>query len=601
MNQRLPKILKLEQHVADLIAAGEVVEKPASVVKELLENGVDADAGIITVEIAGGGMKYIRVTDNGTGIAPDEAETAFLRHATSKLSDARGLEAIGTLGFRGEALAAIAAVSRVEVQTRQRGSAEGVELVLEAGKVLKKSPVGCPEGTTIIIRDLFFNTPARLKFMKSDRAEGSAIAAVVTRLALSRPDISVRFIKDKKQEYHTPGDSRIDSAIYSLLGREVESGLISTETSDDTVKVKGYVSKPSAARGNRGYQFFFVNSRIVKSQLLQTALEQAYRNILPSGRFPSCVLYIEAGLNTVDVNVHPAKTEIKFVSDKQFYDGVYYATLGALDKYQRQGDGSLVSPPMSAPVNASASTDSWTASANKTDPGIRRPAPLHVAEPRQTYNRPSEKHTAGDGLAYATPTLTPAGPSLLSPEPYRVIGETMTMYIIVEQGENVLFIDKHAAHERIHFDALRKKDYKPMSEALLTPVICRMGHEDAAVLLESAEFLDDLGFTAESFGEDCVAVRYIPAEISIDDIEQTLAEICEKLRQSGVAETEKRESIYKTIACKAAIKAGRSSNKIELEKLAEKVMYGEVTHCPHGRPIVYKLTKTTLDKNLGRL
>ncbi|MCL2221420.1 MAG: DNA mismatch repair endonuclease MutL [Oscillospiraceae bacterium] len=594
MNQRLPKILKLEQHVADLIAAGEVVEKPASVVKELLENGVDAGAGVITVEIAGGGMKYIRVTDNGIGIAPEEAETAFLRHATSKLSDARGLEAIGTLGFRGEALAAIAAVSRVTMQTRQKESAEGIEIALEAGKVLKKSPVGCPEGTTIIIRDLFFNTPARLKFMKSDRAEGSAVAAVVTRLALSRPDISVRFIKDKKQEYHTPGDSRIDSAIYSLLGREVESGLISAATSDDTVNVKGYVSKPSAARGNRGYQFFFVNGRTVKSQLLQTALEQAYRNILPGGRFPSCVLYIESGLNTVDVNVHPAKTEIKFVSDKQFYDGVYYAALGALDKYQRQGEGSLVSPPLSAPVNASVPVSQ----ANR--PPVS--APMRVAEPRQIYKRQPENYPAGKELAHtAGATLTPATPSLLSPEPYRVIGETMTMYIIVEQGENVLFIDKHAAHERIHFDALRKKNHKPMSEALLTPIICRLGHEDTAVLLESAEFLDDLGFTAESFGEDCVAVRYIPAEISIDDVEQTLAEICEKLRQSGVAETEKRDSIYKTIACKAAIKAGRSSSQNELEKLAEKVMCGEVTHCPHGRPIVYKLTKTTLDKNLGRV
>jgi DNA mismatch repair protein MutL len=405
--------------------------------------------------------------------------------------------------------------------------------------------------------------------------------------------------KDKKQEFHTPGDSRIDSAIYSLLGRELESEMISASTSDETVTVKGYVSKPSAARGNRGYQFFFINGRTIKSKLLQTALEQAYRNILPGGRFPACVLYIESGLNTVDVNVHPAKTEVKFVSDKQFFDGVYYATLGALEKYQTQGGDSLASPHVPAVVSASVTQES-----RFPVPDTTRPVSFRVAEPRQTYNRLPETRSVEGGFTHPpqlNPTLTPATQLLLPAEPYRVIGETMAMYIIVEQGENVLFIDKHAAHERIHFDALRKKGYKPMSEALLTPIICRLGHEDTTTILESAEFLDDLGFTVESFGEDCVAVRYIPAEINIDDIEQTLAEICEKLKQSGVAEPDKRDSIYKTMACKAAIKAGRSSNQTELEKLAEKVMFGEVTHCPHGRPIVYKLTKTTLDKNLGRV
>ena len=611
----MPKIRKLEQHIANLIAAGEVVEKPASVVKELLENSIDSGAEIITVEIIGGGMKSIRVTDNGMGIAPEEVETAFLRHATSKLSDARGLESIGTLGFRGEALAAIAAVSKIEIQTRQNESTGGIKLTLEGGEVLRKTPVGCPHGTTIIVSDLFFNTPARLKFMKTDRAEGSAVSALVTRIALSRPDVSIRLIKDKNQEFHTPGDSRIDSAIYSLLGREVESGLISVGTADDMVKVRGFVSKPEAARGNRSYQFFFVNGRIIKSQLLQSALEQAYRNILPGGRFPSCVLYIEAGLNTVDVNVHPAKTEIKFVSDKQFYDGVYYAALGALEKFQSQSEAKTPAehrdPPQNALENISPTTaakreNSFPLPSASYDGGVRFARPvtakqsnMHVAESPRTYNRQPDFHRP---IFTASPsTLTPASPSHFPLASYRVIGETLAMYIIVEQDENVLFIDKHAAHERIHFDALCKKDYKPMSEALLTPVICHLGHEDTSLLLESTEFLDDLGFTVESFGEDCLAVRYIPSEIDIADTEQTLSEICEKLRQRGTAETEKRDSIYRTIACKAAIKAGRVSTRQEIEKLAEKVMYGEVTHCPHGRPIVYKLTKTTLDKNMGRV
>jgi len=610
----VPKIIQLDQHVADLIAAGEVVEKPASVVKELLENSIDSGAGIITVEIAGGGMNYIKVTDNGSGIASEDTETAFLRHATSKLSDARGLEAIGTLGFRGEALAAIAAVSRIEMQTRQAGIKEGVELKLEAGKVIDKTPAGCPEGTTITVKDLFFNTPARLKFMKSDRAEGSAVSALVMRIALSRPDISIRFIKDKKQEYHTPGDSKIDSAIYTLLGREVESGLISAESSDETVSVKGYVSKPSEARGNRSYQFFFINGRTVKSQLLQTALEQAYRNILPSGRFPSCALYIKSGLNAIDVNVHPAKTEVKFVSDKQFYDGVYYATMGALGKDAKQGDGSPVlqeSPQLITPPTQDYRRGDYKSPADislgQTSNSTKVFKTLQVEEYNNIYKTPPRQgaqefnaHTGQRSRPPVSPTLTPANTSLLPQSPYRIIGETMSVYIIVEQDETVLFIDKHAAHERIHFDALRGKNYKPMSESLLIPIICRMGHEEAATLLESTNLLDDLGFTIESFGEDQVAVRYIPAEIEIDDTEQTLSEICGKLRQSGIAETEKRDSIYKTIACKAAIKAGRSSEKEELEKLTEKVMFGEVTHCPHGRPIVYKLTKNTLDKNMGR-
>ena len=264
----MPRILQLEQHVADLIAAGEVVQRPASVVKELIENSIDAGAGIITVGITSGGMTYIRVSDNGAGIAPEDARTAFARHATSKLQNAGDLEAIGTLGFRGEALAATAAVSHIELQTRQPGAVEGVRLLVDAGEVLSESPAGCPEGTTVVVRDLFFNTPARLKFMKSDRAEGSAVASVVLRCALSRPDISFRFIKDGSTQYHTPGDSRVDSCIYSLLGRDFESGLISAEISDEAVAVKGFISKPAAARGNRGYQFFFVNSRSVRSVLL---------------------------------------------------------------------------------------------------------------------------------------------------------------------------------------------------------------------------------------------------------------------------------------------------------------------------------------------
>jgi len=577
----LPKIFELKQHVADLIAAGEVVERPASVVKELIENSIDSGAGIITVEISSGGMAYIRVADNGCGIAPEDTKTAFLRHATSKLRDADGLAAICTLGFRGEALAAIAAVSRIELLTRESGADEGVSLTLEAGEVIGMSPAGCPEGTTIIVRDLFFNTPARLKFMKSDRAEGSAIASVVLKCALSRPDVSVRFIKDGKTEFFTPGDSRIDSCIYSLLGREIEAGLLNAESSDETVEVKGFVSSPEAARGNRGYQFFFVNGRVIRSLLLQSALEQAYRNNLPTGRFPSCVLFVTTKASDVDVNVHPAKTEVKFVSDKQIFDGVYYAALGALDKLGKRENISYNQSGFK-----SMSADEFKGN--------------YVSEISNSY-----KSTGKGSLKHLYSAPANLDSNISSPTPntsLRTIGEALNVYIIVEYQDSVWFIDKHAAHERIHFDALKNSEYKPMSESLLTPVICRVGFEDASLLLENAEFLESLGFSVESFGEDSIAVRHIPADIDISDTESVLSELCPQLRhRGGIAEPTACDEIFKAIACKAAIKAGRSSERRELESLAEKVMSGEVSHCPHGRPVAFEITKTTLDKGFGRL
>jgi len=593
---QLPKIIELPQHVADLIAAGEVVQRPASVVKELVENSIDAGAGIITVEILSGGSTFIRVTDNGSGIAADDAKTAFLRHATSKLKDADGLAAIGTLGFRGEALAAIAAVSRIELLSRVAGAGEGISLALEAGEITDISPAGCPEGTTVIVRDLFFNTPARLKFLKSDRAEASAISSVVLRSAMSHPDKSFRFIKDGKTEYHTPGDSKVDSCIYSLLGREVESGFIKAEVSDEAVSVSGFVSVPAAARGNRNYQFFFVNGRVIRSQLLQSALEQAYRNSLPAGRFPSCVLYIKIKPGDVDVNVHPAKTEVKFAFEKQVFDAVHYATLGALEKNTSINKNSI----NAAPHEFSGGRDaSETFKAMKVDDfRVAR-----VTEPSVVYKSSknpqlAQKLVTPDNSKYDYSEFTGYQP--VTP-PYRVIGEVLNVYIVVEYQNSVWFIDKHAAHERIHFDAIKNNNFESMSEALITPVICRPGHEDAALLLENAEFLDTLGFTVESFGEDAVAIRHIPAEIDIGDTESVLSEICALLKHGGYAEPSQRDSIIKTIACKAAIKAGRASGFRELESLVSKVISGEILCCPHGRPVSFEITKSVLDKGFGRI
>ncbi|MDR2590483.1 MAG: DNA mismatch repair endonuclease MutL [Oscillospiraceae bacterium] len=683
----MQRILQLEQHIADLIAAGEVVQRPASVVKELLENSIDAGASVITVEIASGGMSYIRITDDGHGISPEDVMTAFLRHATSKLRDAEGLEAIGTLGFRGEALAAIAAVSRIELHTRVQGSLEGVCIVLEGGEVRDISSIGCPEGTTIIVRDLFYNTPARLKFMKTDRAEGSAVASVVLKAALSRPDVSVRFIKDGKTEYHTPGDSQVDSCIYSLFGREIEAGFVATELSDENITVSGYISKPNEARGNRGYQFFFVNGRSIRSLLLQTALENAYKNIIQSGRFPSCVLYITTNQANVDVNVHPAKTEVKFFSEKQIYDGVYYAVLGTLENFsstegivgqarndgmpqgiatsltetgQVRNDGRLQGVSTSLTETGQARNDGMPqgiagqvrndgmpqgiatslteteqvcndgrlqgiAGHARNDGIIRNDGEAQgVAEPTYKYHQTSLKSNQTNKL-YTTPNNTnnlyiaPTKavnsydtqdenlnsqinvPPLEETLQFRIIGEAFNVYIIVEYQNIVFFIDKHAAHERIHYDALRSGTHIPMSETLLTPIICHFGNEDTTLLLENTEILDFLGFSAESFGEDSIAIRHIPADINIADTEVLLSEICTLFKLGGTNEQANKDKIYKSMACKAAIKAGCLSNIKELEALTERVLSGEVTHCPHGRPVFYEITKTTLDKGFGRM
>jgi len=601
----LPKIIELEQHIADLIAAGEVVQRPASVVKELIENSIDSGAGIITVEIASGGMSYIRVTDNGCGISAEDAKTAFLRHATSKLRDAEGLAAIGTLGFRGEALAAIAAVSRIEMMTRLSDADEGISLTLEAGEVVDMSPAGCPEGTTIIVRDLFFNTPARLKFAKSDRAEGSSIASVVLRSALSRPDISFRFIKDGKSEYHTPGDSRVESCIYNLLGRDVEAGFVKAESYDEAVSVKGFISTPDAARGNRSYQFFFVNGRSIRSLLLQSALEQAYRNNIPSGRFPSCVLYIKIKLSDVDVNVHPAKTEVRFVSDKQVFDCVYYAALGALEdsKIVSTDNEQLFGKGIIEDKNGFADSESNGSFRAMHAEDFRK---VHVAEPSNIYKSSMDATHMSYPQAYSIFENNEAAydvsvDSQISTNPFRVIGEALSMYIIVEFQDSIWFIDKHAVHERLHFDALRNGHYEPMSESLIVPVICHLGLEDTSTLLENAAFLEVLGFTVESFGSESVAVRHIPADIDIGDTESVLSDISVQLKHSGAAEPAERDNVFKAIACKAAIKAGRSSGRQELEALAARVMSGEVSQCPHGRPVAFEITKSTLDKGFGRI
>jgi len=622
----VPVIEILSPHVADLIAAGEVVERPASVVKELLENAFDAGAKNVTVEIRGGGAPYIRVTDDGCGMAPEDAGVAFLRHATSKLRDARGLEAIGTMGFRGEALAAISAVSHVELRTRRPDDESGTFVTLTAGDIQEMGSVGCPAGTTMIVRDLFFNTPARLKFLKSDRSEASACVQAALRCALGRPEVSVRFLRDGKEEFFSPGDGREDSCVYTLLGRELASSLLRCESEDEGMRLSGFVSSPAAGRGNRGAQYFFCNGRFIRASLLQAALEQAYKNTLLSGRYPACVLYLTLGLGSVDVNVHPAKLEVKFSQEKRVFDLVYRAACLALESEGRSAQVAL-SPATrklaepKADFFRSMSAESFRAANFSLGGGSGRPRKADA--PPTLFS---------GGAAYQTrmdlprPVSTPSGPKPpdmtgsaaiasgygvekdvqnveSTPLPdHKILGEAMNTYILVERGEELILIDKHAAHERMNFDRLRAMDRPIMAQTLLAPVPLRLSAADAERIETNRALLAELGFELEPFGETEFVIRAVPADIDAADAAAAVEEICEKLASGRAPDAKSaRDEILHTVACKAAIKAGWDTQPGEREALVEAVLSGRVKYCPHGRPVSAVLSRRDLDKMFKRI
>lgn len=661
----MPHIQQLSPHVADLIAAGEVVERPASVVKELIENAIDAGAAAVVAELQNGGMSLIRVTDDGCGVAPEELPTAFLRHATSKMRSAGDLAAIGTLGFRGEALAAISAVSRLDVFTRQKGAPQGASLHLEGGVPGEVEPAGCPEGSTFAVRDLFFNTPARLKFMKSDSAEGAAAAGVIAQIALSHPEVSIRFIRDGKEELHTPGDGKLLSAVYAVRGRDFALGLREVEGGGEGVSVRGYVTDPLAGRGSRAMQTFFCCGRVIKSALLTAALEEAYANRQLKGKFPGCVLHIDLPLHMVDVNVHPAKTVVKFVSERAVFSAVHHTVKDALDAGGREAAGTGVQTParrlddVLQPAPAAAvpafSAEPGQAAAPKPKDGFyqtmdartfreqtaapSREKPRSMGTPlssnvemgkRLTFMDPMRPapalQTPEEEPKYTVRTFAPAPPEeeakpmrepevprpeavqepeqtaiTAGPAPWRFAGEVLHTYIIAEDGENVWLIDKHAAHERINFDRLKANPEPVMRQQLLTPLAVEVPGEQYAVLLENLSLLEEFGFEAEDFGTGCLMVRAAPSDIDAGLVRETLEMLAEKLLTAGGADpAAARDAMLHTMACKAAIKGGWSSDPAELEVLIRKVQSGEVQFCPHGRPVKVRLSKYEIEKMFKR-
>ena len=642
----MPVINVLQPHVADMIAAGEVVERPASVIKELVENSLDAGAKNITVEIRGGGATYIRVTDDGCGMAPEDAGIAFLRHATSKLHDEKGLEAISTMGFRGEALAAISSVSKTELNTRRRGDASGTRVVLEAGDIQEMFAAGCPDGTTMIVRDLFYNTPARLKFLKSDRSEASACQLAALRCALGHPEVSIRFIKDRNEEFFTPGDGKQESCVYSLMGRDMATQMLRCAGENNGIHVTGFVSSPAYGKGNRSAQFFFCNGRFIKSQLLQAAVEQAYKNTLLTGRYPACALYIELGYGSVDVNVHPAKTEVKFSEERKVFDAVHYAVLSALagerqtaeikisestkkavgakpDFYQSMSaetfrESGYAAPKPVQPQPAAAAT---AVSALRPPVSAARPVqPVQMslrAEPAEYETEPKPENSRilpeKPEKSETVPVFSQDMPAKAVEKPvqnvesrpipdHKIVGEALKTYIIVEQDDKLILIDKHAAHERMIFDRLKAQEREIMAQNLLIPVTIRPNGDDMDAITENAALLYELGFEIEPFGERELIVRAVPADMDAGDVPAAIEEICEKLRRGKCPDAQSaRDEILHTVACKAAIKAGWDTHPKELEAVVDVVISGQVRYCPHGRPVSVTLTRKELDKQFKRI
>lgn len=647
----MPQINILPKHIAELIAAGEVVERPASIVKEIMENAIDAGADKITLEIKRGGITYIRITDNGCGIDRDNIRKAFISHATSKISTADDLNAICTLGFRGEALASIAAVSRVEVMTRGENEDIGTRYCIEGGEETVLDDAGCPKGTTLIVRDLFYNTPARMKFLKKDVSEGNAVAAVVDRIALSHPEVSVRFIRDSKDVLFTSGDGRLDGAIYKVLGKDFASTLIPCDYELEGVRVSGYISKPFNARPNRMMQYFFLNDRFIKTRTGMVALEEAYKNSVMVGKFPACVLKIQIAPGAVDVNVHPAKTEVRFANEKMIFNAVYYCAKSALQqgdtrvqatfqqKVSRQfmprpAEGKqikiygqqleqikkeaqpeqdfwtntksdefrkTVETPKSEPIVFNDNNSKFEIEKNETPDLIpcfkstaRETAPIEQTNPEPVEIKPSIEPEP------VQPIVEEVQPEV---EPYRVIGEAFKTYILVEQGKKLLIIDKHAAHERMLFEKFKANRDGIETQMLLAPVTVTLSKEEYSAVLDNLDLLEKAGYHVEDFGGGMVIVNECPTAVADADLAEVIMELAGHL-VTGQKELvpEKLDWIYHSTACRAAIKAGDKTTDYELNRFVESLLNNpDIRYCPHGRPVLVEMSRYEIEKNFGRV
>ena len=665
--------------VANLIAAGEVVDRPSSVIKELLENSIDSGATAITVEIQNGGVMYMRVADNGCGMEPDDLPVAIRRHATSKIRNAEDLEGILTLGFRGEALAAIASVSDMRIISRQRGAENGAMLEASGGNILRVSERAATEGTTVIVENLFANVPARRKFLKKDVTEAMAVSAVVEKIALSKPDISFKLIVDGAVKLDTIGDGSVKNTIYSVFGREFASKLIQTELEVDGIRVSGFIGRSDNVRANRNYQNFFINGRYVKSRTAGAALEQAYTSYIAPEKFPCCVLFLDINPATVDVNVHPAKLEVKFSNEKPVFEAIYYAVRNALEQNSARPDMSLSQRGVRSDWIQTKLSEATVPIENGKSESLRSrqietelfttPAPSEA--PKQPAQIPPKKKEAfvqmsaedyvkqyvKDGadkkleqiarkeekiqekieekiepnpveeppkvvppriieqerVPSVTEEATKADEPMPISEPlasqtleYRIVGEAFNSYVIVERGDVMLLIDKHAAHERIIFEELKAamKSSTPTSQMLMLPIEVMMTSEEIQTVGTYKSEIEAVGFEL-SLGRYSVSVSAIPEGIGTEAVSDMLVVMAERIKSGTGTAGLTRDIVFEKAlyqaSCKAAIKAGREYVGEHIKWIVDKLMaLPDITVCPHGRPVAMELSKKNLDRQFER-
>ncbi len=636
----MARINVLPKEIYQLIAAGEVVERPSSVVKEMIENSLDAGAKNITLEIKNGGSTYIRITDDGCGIERDDVRKVFISHATSKISKKDDLNSIATLGFRGEAMASISAVSKVELLTKAENEEIGTRYEIAGGEELEFDDAGCPNGTTIVVRDIFFNTPARMKFLKKDVTEGNQVAGIVDRMAISHPEISFRFIRDGKQVLITSGNGDLKSTVYSVLGKEMSDSLMSVDYSFNDMRITGFVSKPTASRKSRAGQYFYINNRIVKSKTAMAALEQAYKNTIMVGRFPACVLNIELNPAQVDVNVHPAKTEVRFANEKPIFDLVYYAVKTAIENdrtvkevefkenstyrqesknvYQNNDNKSFQAkfdffkkkdePPSQQVIKTKPRENFWQVEAAKPEYKIARDEkPKARVDINIEYEEPEEISTAKSEDA---PKERDIEKVVITDEKdnenfipnFKLIGEAFKTYLIVEIENELYFIDKHAAHERMNFERF-KAQATVETQMLLAPVVVNLTKDEFIAISENVELIKKCGFELEEFGESQIIVRAIPSLVDGDSVKDLMLEIAQKLLEHKTdILPDKIDWIYHSASCRGAVKAGDYTSRQEQEMFVKKLLsMPNIRFCPHGRPVFIKMSKYDIEKQFGRV
>ncbi len=634
------KINLLGFDVANLIAAGEVVDRPSSVVKELIENSIDAGATSLTVEIKNGGKTFIRISDNGCGIEFDDLPVAILRHATSKIKDASDLETIMTLGFRGEALAAISSVSKVRIMSKTKDSELGGLLECHGGEVISHMKTGCSDGTTIIVEDLFYNVPARKKFLKADRSETGTISATVEKIALSKPNVSFRYIVDAEVKFVTSGDGNLQNAIYSLLGRDLAKSTIKVQRKENGISVEGFISTPEFVRANRNLENFYINSRFVKSKTMGAALEQAYLSYIPADKYPFCVLNLEIDPSQVDVNVHPSKLEVKFSNENIVFSAVYYAVRGALassvTRPELYNEPKKETTPLSSlqfPVtDRDAPKPEKIVFDSKSQIGVLRQNQTldysHVSKPKddivsqiisemkeETNEKVAHVAEIQQPVVEKEPVVSPIVEKPISQNKeekitvpdYKIIGEAFNSYVIVELGEIMYLIDKHAAHERIIFEDLKKKtkEASPSSQMLLVPIEAYFTSDEIATLCDWKDEIKKTGFNFE-INASKVSILEIPNGIEQNAATDMLITFATRLMKGeGDAQTAKDEVFEKALyqaSCKAAIKAGRIYDQSHIKWICDRVLtFDNIRYCPHGRPVAFEITKHFLEKQFERI